>query len=295
MTTGEIFMKTGSIIIVALLSFLCTNVSAQDGSDPGQPDTILIRDSTYVNYNPGNWSIAKVPIYFITDDSIAGFNLPLTWISADNQIWLGSIIVRNGLYEWDWVFDSIMTQGNFLRLFGICDIGGEINPLFNSYGQRVNVINLIFIISPTAIPQHVYIDSVADPIGGRVSFWDFYGTNQYVPIFYPGVIIYGSPVGIEGQTALPDQFTLKQNYPNPFNPQTQIEIALPKECFVALEIFNILGQKIASPLAEQKPAGYYSVIWDGKSSNGEAVPSGVYFYRLTADDFVQTKKMIMLK
>jgi FtsP/CotA-like multicopper oxidase with cupredoxin domain len=89
---------------------------------------------------------------------------------------------------------------------------------------------------------------------------------------------------------LPEGFSLDQNYPNPFNPVTELSFNLPVASNVKLEIFNILGQKVAILIDDDMEAGRHSVTWDGSSS-----ASGVYFYRLQADQFVDKKKMVLMK
>jgi len=94
---------------------------------------------------------------------------------------------------------------------------------------------------------------------------------------------------------LPYRFELSQNYPNPFNPVTTIEYNLPRRSSVKIEVFNLLGQKVRTLVDREEPAGTYSIAWDGTSSTGEAVSTGVYFYRFQADDHVETRKMLLLK
>ncbi len=89
---------------------------------------------------------------------------------------------------------------------------------------------------------------------------------------------------------LPSTFSLRQNYPNPFNPSTQILFELPARANVKLEIFNITGQRIAALLEGQVSAGKHSVLWDASDC-----ASGVYLYRIQAGDFVDSKKMLLLK
>jgi hypothetical protein len=88
---------------------------------------------------------------------------------------------------------------------------------------------------------------------------------------------------------LPKEFSLSQNYPNPFNPSTTIPYEIPKSTFVSLKIYNTLGQLVATLVDAEKEAGYHQVQW---SPN---VPSGVYFYRLHAGGFVDTRRMILLR
>jgi len=94
---------------------------------------------------------------------------------------------------------------------------------------------------------------------------------------------------------LPKEFSLSQNYPNPFNPQTVIQYALAHDCEVQITIYNILGQKVRTPVNEYQKAGYQRIEWDSKNDRDEEVASGIYFYRLTAGDFSETKKMFLLK
>lgn len=99
---------------------------------------------------------------------------------------------------------------------------------------------------------------------------------------------------IEPQPLVQD-FKLFQNYPNPFNPTTIISYKLPVSSEVELKIYNLLGQKVRSLVNERKPAGFYQVQWDGRDETGKEVSSGVYIYRLKAGDFIQSKKMLLIR
>jgi len=85
-------------------------------------------------------------------------------------------------------------------------------------------------------------------------------------------------------------FQLEQNYPNPFNPTTTIKYGLPKNSYVTIELFNMLGQKVLSLVDEEKNAGYHSVSVDATN-----LASGVYLYRIQAEQFVQTRKMLLIR
>ena len=101
------------------------------------------------------------------------------------------------------------------------------------------------------------------------------------------------PISVEPlkkNTTVPDAYSLSQNYPNPFNPTTEINFRLPEASDVRLEIFNMMGQKVATLVNRRLEAGEYSFVWDGSE-----VASGVYFYRFQADDFSATKKMVLMK
>lgn len=88
----------------------------------------------------------------------------------------------------------------------------------------------------------------------------------------------------------PEKFSLSQNYPNPFNAQTTISFALSNESHVKIQVYNVLGQEISTLVDEDRPAGDNQVVW-----NANAVTSGVYFYRIQADNLTETKRMVLLK
>lgn len=89
---------------------------------------------------------------------------------------------------------------------------------------------------------------------------------------------------------IPDNYELTQNYPNPFNPSTKISYSIPKESFVEIKVYNMLGNEVALLVNEEQKAGTYSITF-----NASNLPSGVYFYRLQADNFTITKKLTVLK
>ena len=85
------------------------------------------------------------------------------------------------------------------------------------------------------------------------------------------------------------------NYPNPFNPSSSIQYALGEDGQVTLKIYNMLGQLVRTMVDDFQSAGYHQVVWDGRSESGEAVASGIYVYRLTAGNLVETRKMQLMK
>jgi hypothetical protein len=94
----------------------------------------------------------------------------------------------------------------------------------------------------------------------------------------------------ETKGKLPTEFSLSQNYPNPFNPSTTINYQLPTFSFVSLKVYDILGREVATLVNEEKKAGYYSVEF-----NANKLSSGIYFYRMQAGKYVETKKLLLMK
>jgi hypothetical protein len=94
----------------------------------------------------------------------------------------------------------------------------------------------------------------------------------------------------EGQNPLPTEYFLAQNYPNPFNPSTKITYSIQERSNVSIKVFDLLGSEVEELVKGEIEAGTYDINF-----NASNLPSGIYFYRLQAGDFVQTRKMILLK
>jgi hypothetical protein len=110
-----------------------------------------------------------------------------------------------------------------------------------------------------------------------------------------------TPTAAEALAAavLPRAYSLSQSAPNPFNPSTTISFDIRSDgaaaAHVSLKVYNVRGKLVKTLVDEFKPAGRYSIQWDGRSDNGSLMASGVYFYRLKTRDFEQTRKMVLLK
>lgn len=94
---------------------------------------------------------------------------------------------------------------------------------------------------------------------------------------------------------LPGNFNLGFNFPNPFNPSTTIDYSLPERSQVRIEIFNLMGQSIRTLIDKEQLTGKHQVVWDGNDQNGQEAASGIYFYRITAGEFSQSRKMLLVK
>ena len=132
------------------------------------------------------------------------------------------------------------------------------------------------------------------PSDASTGFWNVLTEDIFGGILTldSGFTIYDSTIGIELESDqnIPGAFGLSQNFPNPFNPVTTIKYALPFSAEVLLTIYNLSGEEVARLVSSNQSAGHQHVIWDASN-----VSSGFYFYRLQAGDFIQTKKMVLLK
>jgi len=99
----------------------------------------------------------------------------------------------------------------------------------------------------------------------------------------------------KGDLVLPSEFSLEQNYPNPFNPTTTISFSLPKQSEVNLVVYNLNGQIVKNLVTGQLNTGQHQILWNSTDNSGQSVPSGVYFYQISANNFRQIRRMTLMK
>lgn len=158
------------------------------------------------------------------------------------------------------------------------------------YGQ-------IFKVSKSEYESHQFYPKVEIKNNRVFVVWNNFKSGVYNDIYLRTIDFYDTTlVGIKENTDyIIDNFYLSQNYPNPTNSSTIIKFYLPSSSDVSIKIYNILGQEIIKLSDEYKPEGNHSIYWNGKDQNGLFVPSGIYFYNLTANGKSLTKKMMLLK
>ncbi|KAA3635493.1 MAG: T9SS C-terminal target domain-containing protein [Calditrichaeota bacterium] len=229
--------------------------------------------------------------------NIAGFFVPVKY-SMDNLIldsvsFVGSFLPGNfaGYFSEDLVEDAVVISCFY----------SDYNNLTAMHSPNGLMGTIYFTIKADADPGNFKIDSVYNIIDYGVGVGvdeqliylaDSSGENTYYPDFDPGSVLVQVPTGIEDElnNGLPSEFSLAQNYPNPFNPTTSIEFSLPASSSVTLEVFNVLGQKVDELANGHFSAGSHIVEFDASEHS-----SGVFFYRLSSDQGIQTKKMLLVK
>ncbi|MBU8935040.1 MAG: T9SS type A sorting domain-containing protein, partial [candidate division Zixibacteria bacterium] len=182
------------------------------------------------------------------------------------------------------VFAELFDHGGNFGGFEIPDTCGKFAGLS---------VDEFLVIANMALGDHPDADDSLAAYDADIS--DVNSTADCLNIRFNDCIVVPVPMSFQGVISakpegLPTEYGLDQNYPNPFNPVTQISFALPNASHVRLDIFNIMGQTISTVVDAPMSAGYHSVNW-----NATGTASGVYFYRLQADGFVATKKMLLLK
>jgi hypothetical protein len=145
--------------------------------------------------------------------------------------------------------------------------------------------------SHIGLPEAIGIDQI-------VVFPDFNlgGRTQDNIIYFDNISFYSNSVGVDNRNeTFPQGFALEQNFPNPFNPTTTLRFDLPEVSDATVTIFNMLGQKVRVFNMNDTPAGYHSIKWNATNDYGDPIGAGVYLYQLRANQFVKTRKMVLLK
>jgi len=172
----------------------------------------------------------------------------------------------NGVYKWSLITNDPIVAAPLISNENIIYIGGTDGNVY--------------------IIKEYYLQNEKIPISESIFEWPtFKGNNRRTG--YSGDVVTHIQ---ETENLTPTEYQLSQNYPNPFNNQTVIKYSIPKEGIVLIHIYNIIGEKVTTLVNEMKPTGYYTTPFDAAG-----LSSGIYFYRLQAGSFIDTKKMILIK
>ena len=193
-------------------------------------------------------------------------------------------------------------NGNILKFWSRTGSGNGTQNLHIGIltdADDLNTFHLLQTVQPNETYQEFIINIPADSVYGDYVFVAFKHDLSTTNVRYcvddfsweedlPSEIIQNTEV-------IPSVFKLHQNYPNPFNPTTTIVYELPEISDVTLSIFNTLGKKIKTLVQKRQSANTYRVSWDGTDDSGTPVASGIYLYQLRAGDFMQTRKMVLMR
>ena len=230
--------------------------------------------------------------------SISAITVPLKFNSPD--LTLDSVSLNGSIWTQD--FSGFYMIDNLSQEVRITVLPSETASQLPSVNfTDGQIAEMFFTVDDNSSPHKVDIDSVYTDsllpgnvhLFTRIDISDNTGTLIYLPEFVRGQVDIQVTTATGDDTkdlGLPTEFSLAQNYPNPFNPSTNIQFALPAAGKVKLQIFNILGQDVATLINGRMEAGYHQVAFDASSH-----PSGIYFYRITTENGSATRKMVFLK
>ena len=254
---------------------------------PPGPDSVWLDQITA---SPGQ--TIDLNIYGYNEKNLAAVDLALEISSA-------SLIYDTTLFtgtRGDMAQSKIVNVNNIVRQILITLNYGDTSPLTPGSGPLATIR---FNVAPSAGNEIVDIDSAsylgAQPLEFTLTSVD--GGTPFTPYFTPGSVEIKSSTPVDDfvESTLPRQFALAQNSPNPFNPATTISFDLPRQADVTLYVYNVLGQRVKTLVEAALPAGRHKVIFDGLADDGSVLASGIYFYRIKADDFERSKKMTLVK
>ncbi len=272
-------------------------------------------------------------VWFASTDSLAPEDVDFleSYLDQEGRLFLTGQNIAEGLASGpDSLFlrdylkcDYDSSQERYAWLYGVDNtyIGGDSLRLLLSYDGASNQKSrdMLKDIDPSASANFMYVyGGEVQGIAGleysddyRLVFWGFgfegvtslspvvstrYEVMQKILDFLENGIVTDAEDEEEIAEQVPREFALAQNYPNPFNPETRISYQLNRSMDkVNLKVYNILGQEIKTLVNEPQDAGFYEVLWDSTDDSGNPVATGIYFYRLQAEDLTETKKMVLLK
>lgn len=203
----------------------------------------------------------------------------LAFDPTDGLLWAVNADSANGVYT----LNPKNAATDFVGPTGISS-GKVSGIMFDQVGNLFGVYRTIL------TSRYISIDKVTGKSTTKGSM-GFKGINDLTSCLKRSSFV----VSIENLVQNPVKYALSENYPNPFNPTTTINYALKENTFVKLQVYNLLGQVVKTLVNENQAGGYKTTNWDGTNQSGIKVPSGVYIYRIEADKFVQSRKMILIK
>lgn len=253
-------------------------------------------------YDQNRWSVPANDTGVSAVDSLIVVDTFLFSATLPPAVQFGSTYRRSvldGAYrdaiDLDWGYNGFN--------FGLLTFSGTVFPANTQ--QKIGDLYLKFVdmTSDSLTPDEftINIDSMFFPPAGTFKFSPVTGGGSG----YPPIVV-GCEVNVTNSISdadddnpseeiLPQQFQLAQNYPNPFNPTTTIKYYVASKGIVNLSVYNILGQRVKTLVDGQMDIGWQEAQWNGKDENGNSVASGIYFYKMSAGDYVDSKKMLLMK
>jgi hypothetical protein len=269
--------------------YLYTRVVGIAPGDIGFVDTVRVAEPE------SELGSVFVPVHLAFDEVLKRVSVPLRY-SSDVYECVGFDFHNTLLEEVDGRLPTIDTVNNIAVITA--------TAIFSDPIERSGLIGTLlarveFKAKPgvTVSDSTITIDTVTtrDGFGNVVATLMLQDTaqNTILPEFVGGRRDVITDVDDDGTR--PVAYELEQNFPNPFNPATTIAFAIPRTSYVHLVVFNLLGQRVLTLVDDVLPPGRREIEWNGRDENGRVVSSGIYFYRLSSDEFSETRKMVLMK
>jgi hypothetical protein len=229
-----------------------------------------------------------VPLEIANADNLVALDIPLSF--SDGVTLMEVNFDNTRISYFDFKISNIDNEKNTVIIGAMPQMSMEAKPDLKA-GSGV-IANLVFAIDDPSV-NTVKIEAIEmdDPYHILMFVYHEYGADGSIANVFVEYPEFGSSVAYDNPAKqLPTEYDLAQNYPNPFNPATNISFALPNAGQVKLVVYNVLGQEVETLVDQHMEAGNHTVTWQANEYS-----SGVYFYRLNAEKYTQTLKMMLLK
>ncbi len=280
-------------LLTAVFVLVLLFAGATFAQDRGNPDTLIL-----LTNRPdvaGNDSLFLIEAWFYDDaDSLTGLSFGFSW--ENPNLTLDSFRASTKADEsftqiipYDGASIALSNQNDRAQFVGIW----LLNPIYYEPAPTRQLLGTwYFTLSSWSASDEIIVDTNVWGAGQKLSAGPYSG-DAYTPVWFHGQtpIIVRDPSDAPGHVdaGLPKTYSLQQNYPNPFNPTTTIEFAMPVAGKYDLTIYNVIGQ-VVDQFSGTGVAGTNTIEWDASDK-----ASGVYFYKLDAGSFTQTRKMMLVK
>jgi len=219
---------------------------------------------------------------------------------GDEQVDIGGIVITDDLNNYDQYYQipsandsTIIQPGGFLLLWADEESEQGVLHVEFELDTRVGGVIGLFMPDSTTVVDNITYGSQSDDDVAYGRYPDSSATWQLMNPT-PGATN-TQELSLNDNIVIPSQYTLHQNYPNPFNPVTTLRYDLPENSFVNITIYDMLGKEVKTLINQTQDAGYRSVIWNATNNYGKPVSAGIYLYQIQADEYMQTKKMVLLE
>ena len=251
---------------------------------PVDPDLKLVKMEYFFDTDPGAGRGIVVPL---TANSIVEKSFTADLSGLDNGMHTLYFRVKDESNVWSFVHQKTFLKEN---------IGSDVPKIsaisyyFTKDDYKSETVTLNDFTAADSISRTFIADVSNLPENGTYMMHVFVSDEKGIRSIAYTHEVDLTVTDIDESSLLPKKYNLSQNFPNPFNPQTEIKFDIPKRSHVTLTVYNALGQKVADLVDKEYKPGYYKIHW-----NASKFSSGVYFYRIRSDNFVSTKKMMLLK
>lgn len=288
-------MRVRNCLIVLLAVLVLLPAMAVAAGAPTK-DAVGIGAPTMAAAGDGVYRRVTVPLNLDNTQQLVAMDIPLRFGNPGDGISLVNVEYASRVNYFDEKITNIDNEDKTV-VMGLISMAYDANKADLEVGSGPIAYLTFDITDPTMESFTVAAANIPKPAHRLMLVWHEPGTNGQLEVRWNDQLDFSVtvPVTSAGNNPIPTSYALEQNYPNPFNAGTVISFSLPEASRVRVTVFNVLGQTVKALADQDMAAGVQRVSWDGRDDNGNSASSGVYFYRIAANSFTDTKKMTLIK